>query len=66
MNWRTGKTSIGPRSFVVRIYRQTSRTAVGQVEDVQTGLVRPFRTVHELWRALMNPNPTPNPKDSKP
>jgi hypothetical protein len=57
MNWRTGKAPITPRSFVVRIYRQTPRSAVGQVEDVQTGLIRPFRTVNELWRAITNPNP---------
>jgi hypothetical protein len=63
MNWRTGNAPTTPRSFVVRIYRQTSRTAVGQVEDVQTGLVRSFRTVDELWRALTNPNPN-HPKDS--
>jgi hypothetical protein len=25
---------------------------VGQVEDVQSGLIRPFRSAAELWRAL--------------
>jgi hypothetical protein len=41
-----------PRSFVIRIYRQSHRTLVGQLEDVETGLIRPFHNVVELWRLL--------------
>jgi hypothetical protein len=41
-----------PRSFVIRIYRQTPRSLVGQLEDVQTGQIRPFNSIVELWRLL--------------
>jgi hypothetical protein len=41
-----------PRSYVVRIYRQSPNRLVGQVEDVQNGLIHPFRSAAELWHAV--------------
>jgi len=46
------KKSRQPRTLIVRIYRQTAHSLVGQVEEVRSGVVRPFRTASELWRAL--------------
>jgi hypothetical protein len=43
------------RSYVVRIYRQEPSEATdvtGVVEDVETGLFRPFHSVVELWKAI--------------
>jgi hypothetical protein len=44
-----------PRSYVIRIYRQTTRGVVGQVEDVSSGAIRPFATAQQLWQALCRP-----------
>ncbi len=41
-----------PRTHIVRVYRITAHGVVGQIESVRTGLVRPFRTAAELWRAV--------------
>lgn len=43
------------RSYVVRIYRQEPSGATdvtGVIEDVETGLCRPFHSVAELWNAI--------------
>ena len=50
MKWRTGNPA--PRSYVIRIYRQSARTLVGQIEDVETGEIRPFHSIVDLWRLL--------------
>jgi hypothetical protein len=41
-----------PRSYVVRIYRQSANRLAGQVEDIQRGLILPFRSSGELWLAI--------------
>ena len=40
------------RSYVVRVYRHTRTDVAGQVEDVESGLIRPFRSSEELWSAI--------------
>jgi hypothetical protein len=52
MNQRTSIPPASPRSYVVRVYRRTRESLIGQVQDVQTGRVRPFRDIEELWAAL--------------
>lgn len=55
-----------PRSYVVRVYRRTSRWFAGYVEDVRSGQVRPFRSAHELWSAIGGPaRPTRNSHASR-
>lgn len=39
-------------SYVVRVYRHTRNDIAGQVEDVESGLMRPFRSPGELWTAI--------------
>jgi hypothetical protein len=51
MNWRT-KHDPAPRSFIVRIYRQTADGPVGQVQNALTGRVRAFRDLAHLLSAL--------------
>ena len=41
-----------PRSYVVRVYRRTTRWFAGCVEDVRSGQVRPFHSAQELWSAI--------------
>lgn len=41
-----------PRSYVVRVYRGSLNRMVGQVEDVQSGLIRTFRSAQDLWKAI--------------
>lgn len=41
-----------PRSYVIRIYRQSANRLAGQVEDIQSGLILPFRSSAELWLAI--------------
>jgi hypothetical protein len=41
-----------PRSYVVRIYRQSSKSLVGQIQDVQKGGIRSFKAAGELWLAI--------------
>jgi hypothetical protein len=45
-----------PRSYVVRIYRQSANRLAGQVEDIQNGLILPFRSAAELWLAIGGAN----------
>jgi hypothetical protein len=52
MNQRTSIPPASPRSYVVRVYRRTRGCLIGQVQDVQTGRVRAFRDIDELWAAL--------------
>ncbi|HEY7642267.1 MAG TPA: hypothetical protein VH814_21215 [Steroidobacteraceae bacterium] len=52
-----------PRSYVVRVYRRTTRWFAGYVEDVRSGQVRPFRSAHELWSAIGGPA-RPAPKST--
>jgi hypothetical protein len=52
MNRRTSTPPANPHSYVVRIYRRTPQGLVGQVQDVQTGSLRQFRTLAGLWSAL--------------
>jgi hypothetical protein len=52
MNQRTSTPPANPHSYVVRIYRRTPQGLVGQVQDVQTGSQRMFRTLAGLWSAL--------------
>ena len=52
MNRRTTTPPANPHSYVVRIYRRTPQGLVGQVQDVQTGSQRMFRTLAGLWSAL--------------
>ena len=40
------------RSYVVRVYRNTRTDIAGQIEDVESGLIRPFRSAGELWSAI--------------
>lgn len=40
------------RSYVVRVYRQDAGQVVCVVEDVRTGLSKPFHSPSELWNAL--------------
>jgi hypothetical protein len=41
-----------PRSYVVRVYRQSSKSLAGQVQDVQSGAIRSFKAAGELWLAI--------------
>jgi hypothetical protein len=41
-----------PRSYVVRVYRQSSKSVAGQVQDVQNGAIRSFKAAGELWLAI--------------
>jgi hypothetical protein len=41
-----------PRSYVVRIYRQSAKALAGHVEDVQSGAIHPFKAPAELWLAI--------------
>jgi hypothetical protein len=52
MNRRTSTPPATPHSYVVRIYRRTAQGLVGQVQDVQTGTLRAFRSLAGLWSAL--------------
>jgi len=55
-----------PRSYVVRVYRRTTRWFAAHVEDVRSGQVRPFRSAHELWSAIGGPaRPTRNSNASR-
>lgn len=45
----------GPRSYIVRIYRQGFRTLGGIVEDTHSGATRPFRSAEELLALLRAP-----------
>jgi hypothetical protein len=54
-----------PRTHIVRVYRQSAHTIVGHVEEVRTGLVRPFRTPAELWRAIRGTTPAQQGKPSQ-
>ena len=49
---RKTSASRRPRSYVVRIYRQSANHLAGQVEDIQSGLIVPFRSSAELWLAI--------------
>lgn len=51
MNRRTSNEST-PRGFIVRVYRRTADSLIGQVQDALTGRIRAFRTMAELWMAL--------------
>ena len=52
MNRKTSPPPATPHSYVVRIYRRTTEGLVGQVQDVQTGTLRAFRSLAGLWSAL--------------
>jgi hypothetical protein len=52
MNRRTSTPPANPHSYVVRIYLRTPKGLVGQVQDVQTGSLRQFRTLAGLWSVL--------------
>ena len=45
----------GPRSYIVRVYRQGFRSLAGVVEDIATQGQRAFRNVNELSRWLRAP-----------
>ena len=49
------------RSYVVRVYRRTQSGLAGHIEDVQSGLVRSFRTAGELWSAIGGRNESDRP-----
>jgi hypothetical protein len=52
MPLRSSANDREPRSYVVRVYRKTTRGLAGHVEDVQKGVVRAFRTPAEMWSAI--------------
>ena len=45
----------GPRSYIVRVYRQGFRSLAGVVEDIATQGQRAFRDVNELSKWLRGP-----------
>jgi len=47
----------GPRTYIVRIYRQGFATLDGVVEDAATSGSRPFRDLAALGRHLLAPIP---------
>lgn len=46
-----------PQIFVVRVYRRSTHLVIGQVEDVRSRRVQPFRTARELWQILAGSRP---------
>ncbi|MFO1318869.1 MAG: hypothetical protein U1F52_04595 [Burkholderiales bacterium] len=51
------KPMSGPRTYIVRIYRQGFRSLTGTLEDADTGGVRGFQSVEELGKHLHAPIP---------
>lgn len=55
----------GPRSYIVRIYRQGFASLVGVVEDADTAGSRSFSSLAELGALLVAPIPPgPSPVDA--
>lgn len=54
----------GPRTYIVRIYRQGYRSLMGTVEDSATAGMRPFRDLGELGQHLLGPIPVSAPGDA--
>ena len=55
----------GPRSYIVRVYRQGFRSLAGVVEDVATQGQRVFRDLNELSRWLRAPIRRQPPPDGE-
>jgi hypothetical protein len=41
-----------PRSYVIRVYRRSTRLLSGCVQDVRSGKTSPFQSMRELWSAI--------------
>ena len=44
-----------PRSYVIRVYRKSTRRLSGYVQDVRNGRTRPFQSMRDLWSAIGGP-----------
>lgn len=53
----------GPRTYIVRIYRQGYRSLMGTVEDSATTGTRAFQDLAELGGHLLGPIPPAAPDD---
>lgn len=44
-----------PRSYVIRVYRRSTRLLTGSVQDVRNGRIRAFQSMRQLWSAIGGP-----------